>query len=190
MNLQINIAQMRKKTEIETNLLEQVNFELKSCKDELKNVYQTQKINSIKLDDNLKLDDLIKIIEKSNIKLSIQDKLVEKLFTHVEQTYYAFQYFYLKKRDFMGMNLTGLIDGKMETGLGFRKCLDKLDQNTIKTKYPELTNMIEENNYEVWKIKSDKFGWGDYGLDLYSNVIIISSFKNKIFYFLVEKNKI
>jgi hypothetical protein len=195
MNLQINIAQMRKKTEIETKLLEQINFDLGCCVTDLKNIYQTHKLNPIVLDndksnlDKSKLYDITKILEINNIDNQNQTKLSEKLFAHIEQTYYAFQYFYLKKRDFMGMNLTGLIDGKMETGLGFRNCLDKLSNNTIETKYPELFNMIEANNYEfnVWKIKSDTFGWGEYGLEIFKNVIVISNPTENIFYLLVEK---
>lgn len=188
MNYQINIAQMRKKTEIETNLLEQINFELKYCMGELKNIYLTQKLNLIELDDNSKIYDICKIFVEHNIDLDIQNKFIEKFFAHVEHTYYAFLYFYMKKKDFMGMNLTGLIQGKMETGLGFRNSLDKLSQNTIKIKYPNLSNIIEKNGCEVWKIKSNNFGWIDYKLDLFTNVLVVSNSKDNSFYLLVEKN--
>ena len=47
MNLQINVAEMRKRTEIEHNLLEQINLELLSCKDDLKNIYLKQKLTLI-----------------------------------------------------------------------------------------------------------------------------------------------
>lgn len=188
MNLQINIAEMRKKTEIENNLLEKINLELSTCKDELKNIYQTQKLTSIEMINEKNFVDIIKIFDKKNITPENQNKLIEKLFTHVEQTYYAFQYFYLKKRDFMGMNLTGLIDGKMETGLGFRKCLEKLSQFTTKSKYSDLKQLLESNNYNMWKIKSNTFGWENYGLDIYENIIVISNFNDNLFYLLVEKN--
>lgn len=191
MNYQIDIKQMKKKTEIENNLLEQINSELKSCKDELKNIYQSKQIYSIfKIDENnnLKLDDLTNIFKKQNINNVVQNKLVEKLFAHVEQTYYAFQYFYLKKKDFMGMNLTGLIDGKMETGLGFRKCLEKIPNSTIKSKYSELENYYQIDNCDIWKVKSDKFGWNDYGLQLYKNFyVIVTNDDINGFNLLVEK---
>lgn len=189
MNLQINIAQMRKKTEIETNLLEQINLELSSCVNELKNVYQTQLISPFEMvNEQIKLDDIISILEKNNTNSETQNKLIQKLFAHVEQTYYAFQFFYLKKRDFMGMNLTGLIDGKMETGLGFRKCLEKMSKTAIKSKYPEFLQMTESNDFEIWKIKTDTFGWEEYGLNSFNNILIISNLKNNSFYLFVEKN--
>ena len=192
MNLQINIAEMRKKTEIENNLLEQINLELKICKDDLKNVYLTQQLTSLEIQTqtNSKFTDITKIFTSNNISQDNQNKLIEKLFAHVEQTYYAFQYFYLKKRDFMGMNLTGLIDGKMETGLGFRKCLEKLSKITIKSKYSELIQITESSDYDMWKIKSDTFGWVEYGLEIFPNVIIMSNSKENLFYLLVEKNQI
>lgn len=190
MNLQINIAEMRKKTEIENNLLEQINLELSSCKDDLKNIYQTQQLISVEMENNSKFYDITKIFDSNGITLYKQNKLIEKLFLHVEQTYYAFQYFYLKKRDFMGMNLTGLIDGKMETGLGFRKCLEKLSITTIKSKYSELLQFSESTDYCIWKIKSDTFGWGEHGLETFTNFIVISNSKDNLFYLLVQKNKI
>jgi hypothetical protein len=190
MNLQINIAEMRKRTEIEHNLLEQINLELCSCKDDLKNIYLTQKLIPFEHQNqnNSKFTDITKIFDSYNVCLDNQNKIVEKLFAHVEQTYYAFQYFYLKKRDFMGMNLTGLIDGKIETGLGFRKCLEKLSKTTIKSKYPELLEIYEPNDYDMWKIKSDTFGWEDYGLEIFTNIIVTSKSKDNTFYLLVEKN--
>ena len=96
----------------------------------------------------------------------------------------------MKKKDFMGMNLTGMIQGKMETGLGFRKCLEKLSQNTIKSKYPELINIIGTGVLElgIWKIKSDTFEWEKYGLKVFTNVIVISNPKDNLFYLLVENN--
>ena len=195
MNYQINIAQMRKKTEVEFNLLEQINQELKSCKEDLKNIYETKKITPIieldnysKLNNCSKLDDITNIFDKKNIDMEIQNKLMKKLFAHIENTYNAFLFFYLKKRDFMGMNLTGMIGGKMETGLGFRKCLEKLSYHSIKTKYPELLNFNSINNCDIWKVKSDIFEWDKYDLELFINIIIISNYKDNLFYLLVEKN--
>ena len=69
MNLQINIAEMRKKTEIETKLLEQVNLELASCKDDLKNVYLTQQLTSFEIIDGSKFNDIRKIFDTNNNKL-------------------------------------------------------------------------------------------------------------------------
>ena len=88
----------------------------------------------------------------------------------------------------MGMNLTGLIDGKMETGLGFRKCLEKLSKTTIKSKYPELLKIYESYDYDMWKVKSDTFGWKDYGLEIFKNLIVISNSKDNLFYLFVEIN--
>lgn len=188
MNSKINIAQMRKKTQIENNLLEQINLELKSCKDELNQIYSTQKITSNLTFTDSKLINIYKIFDEKNIPYEKQNKLVEKIFTHIEQTYWAFQYFYLKKKDFMGMNLTGLIDGKMETGLGFRKCLEKISIQDIKSKYPELYKINEHYVDNIWKIKSDTFGWKEYGFDIVpKNIIVISNHDSNTYSILLEK---
>lgn len=188
MNYQINISQMRKKTQIENNLLEQINLELKSCKDELNQIYSTKKITSDLVFTDSKLINIYKIFDEKNISCDKQYELIEKIFAHIEQTYWVFQYFYLKKKDFMGMNLTGLIEGRMETGLGFRKCLEKMSIQDIKSKYPELCEIKEHNIDNIWKIKSDTFGWKEYGFDIVpKNIIVVSNFDSNTYSILLEK---
>ncbi len=188
--MNINIVEMKRKTEIENNILKKINDDLNQCVIE---IYDIMK-NSI-YDDNLKIFSnkyicLNSFLEKQPKNID-KKLLVNKLFTHAQQTYNAFQYFYMKKKDFMGMNLTGLIDGKIETGLGFRNCIIKFFFKETQIKYTELFELFEkelglENNLIFYRIKSNTFKWTDFSLPIYDNYYIIYNHSYKKYYILFE----
>jgi hypothetical protein len=196
--MQINLEQMRKKTEIENNLLNQVEENLRNCMDELDGVNKNYSIilnfseynlnNQNKFIPINKIFDQIEQIEqKQNTQCS---KLYSKLFAHVNQTYWAFQYFYLKKKDFMGMNLTGLVNGKVETGLGFRNCFEKINQNLMYKKYSDLIKLFgtitDKDILQIYKIKSNTFGWEEFGLGNYSYFYIGTNLSTQEYFLAIE----
>jgi hypothetical protein len=186
--MNINIYEMKRKTEIENNLLKKINEDFNQYINELENIRK----ESI-YDDNFKLESnkfvcLKDYLEKQNTNTKL---LLERLFTHPQQTYWAFQYFFMKKKDFMGMNLTGLIDGKVETGLGFRNCIMKFFSNQTQTqsKHKELIELFEkeaDNNLIFYKIKSDTLKWDDFELPVCNSYYIIYDYSNKKYYVLLE----
>ena len=185
MNYQINIPEIKKKTEIEDRLLFEIN---KNFQEHLSD------IEFIK-------NNFIEIINQNNSERKkyfytngiIEDKnIIIKLFEYPKTIYSIFQCFYLKRKNYMGMNLTGLIQGKMETGLGFRSSVIKISYLNIKDE--ELKNIISKNfiEYEIndiniYKINSNGFGWKDYGIDFFQNIYIISNLKEKKYFFILEK---
>jgi len=184
--------EMKKKTEIENNLLDKINSDLKECNDDLQYIEKNYKLTltmnmTMILINSNKLVLLDQIIIDKNIIPETKTKLIDKLFIHINQTYWIFQYFFLKKKDFMGMNLTGLVKGKMETGLGFRNSLEKIQFNLIKSKYPELIPIFKPN-LMVHLVKSNSFKWDDFGLDMYKNFIVISDLETKEYFIVLEKN--
>jgi len=144
MNIPVNVVEMKLKTQIENNLLIQINTNLKECVDDLEYIYKNYKyssniINCIGFIENIfhnKIISLENLVKKQNLQSRHENimVLVEKLFTHTYQFYWIFQYFYLKKKDFMGMNLTGLVNGRMETGLSFRNTISKISFDEFITK--------------------------------------------------------
>ena len=202
MNYQINVENMRRKTEVENNLLNQVEIDLRECVDLLDNIYKNYKIisnpssnfnsNSDSVLNTNKFVSFDYVVNSKQFDVKTKNKFVSKLFAHVNQTYWAFQYFYLKKKDFMGMNLTGLVNGKVETGLGFRKCLEIINPNIIKTKYIgiiqdyDLNNL---NNIRIYKIKSDAFDWIEFDLNNYSNFYVIEILDKKEYFIIFDTNK-
>lgn len=181
--IHLDIGKMRQRTQIENNLLIQINQNLEECFNDLKwintncvfeNEYKT------KLDSGNN-----KVIELSHLGLSIDDltkHFVPKLFDMISNTFCVFQYCFNKRKDFMGMNLTGLIDEKVETGLSFRNVIEKMSLEQIKKNNPNIYDYAnlyldlefaeQSRGYTVYKIKSQsdeyKKLWSKYGLDNYS----------------------
>jgi len=189
--MEINTNQMRKKTEIENNLLQTINDDLKECVDDLEFIHKFFKLSSfVSFDNDSGLIELTKIFSSNNIDLDSNAKLVKKIFNNANIIYYAFQYFYLKKSDFMGMNLTGLINGKMETGIGFRNSLKKLSNKLAQKSYPNLfsqfqsilsnSNSIEKVSFYL--IKSDQINWENAINQIYNNFLIITNYETKEYF--------
>lgn len=200
-NFNINLVEMKKKIDIENNLLTLINTNLKECFNDIQYIKKNYNMVSIIMNKNENLENtksnfilLEQIIEKT-IDYETKAKLFNKLFEYVEQIYWYFQYFFLKKKDFMGMNLTGLIQGKMETGLGFRNTLEKMPISLVETKYSELFQIIHFINLEnfvkpnnmIYKINANSFKWNEYGLEMYSNLFIITDLDTEKYYFIVSK---
>ena len=98
----------------------------------------------------------------------------------------------LKRKNYMGINLTGLIQGKMETGLGFRSSIVKITYSNIKDE--ELKNIInkiflqyETKDIKIYKINTNGFGWKDYGIENYQNIYLISNLDQKKYFYIIEK---
>lgn len=201
MNIPINIVEMKLKTQIENNLLIQIDKNLKECFDDLEYVNKNYKYSSndiISLIENIfpnKVISLENLIKKQNLLTKHANimVLVEKLFTHTYQFYWIFQCFYLKKKDYMGMNLTGLINGRMETGLSFRNTISKMsfdefinkELNFQKDNINQLNTL--DHNINVYKIKSLNFKWNDEGFDkIYEHIWIISNLNKNEYYIMIS----
>jgi len=185
MNYQINIPEMKRKTEIEDRLLFEIN----------KNFQEY--LNDI---DYVK-NNFIEIIEKNNLfskKYFYYNNFIQnvniktKLFEYPNKIYSIFQCFYLKRKNYMGMNLTGLVQGKMETGLGFRSSIIKMSISNIKDE--ELKNIISNQFTEsemveinIYKINSNGFEWKDYEVEIFQNFYLIANLKEKKYFFILEK---
>ena len=166
MNYQINIPEMKRKTEIEDRLLFEIN---KNFQEHLTDIeFISNNFVEITGQNNLEGK---KYFYANNV---IKDKnIITKFFEYPNKIYSIFQCFYLKRKNYMGMNLTGLIQGKMETGLGFRSSVVKLSYINIKDE--ELKNIICSqflesdviNDINIYKINSNGFGWKDYGIDFF-----------------------
>lgn len=185
MNYQINIPEMKKKTEIEERLLFEIN---KNFQEHLADI-EFIKNNFTEITGQNNLDGK-KYFYANNV---INDKnIINKLFEYPNKIYSIFQCFYLKRKNYMGMNLTGLVNGKMETGLGFRSSIVPFSYINIKNK--EFKNIIRNNFIEyvindtnIYKINSNGFEWKDYGTDFFQNIYIISNLKEKKYFFILEK---
>jgi len=209
MNIPVNVVEMKLKTQIENNLLIQINTNLKECVDDLEYIYKNYKyssniINCIGFIENIfpnKIISLENLVKKQNLQSRHENimVLVEKLFTHTYQFYWIFQYFYLKKKDFMGMNLTGLVNGRMETGLSFRNTISKISFDEFITKVLNLQKDIlntfinlDDNlvtNINVYKVKSLNFKWNEEGFDkIYDYFWIISDLNSKEYFIMITQS--
>jgi hypothetical protein len=132
-----------------------------------------------------------KILETTNF-----DELESKLFQHSNTIYSIFQCFYLKRKNYMGMNLTGLVQGKMETGLGFKSSITKLSISNIKD--DELKKIVcfqffaEEtdfNNINIYKMNSNSFKWENFYLNQieFKHIYLIADLHSKKYFFILEK---
>lgn len=211
--LNVNIVEMKKKTEIENNLLMKINTDLEECYNDLGFIYKNYTMREQNCENiTFTLYSIDKIFEKkselSELELSkLKKNLVEKLFNKVNTIYHVFKYFYDKKKDFMGMNLTGLVQGKMETGLSFRNTMEKISSQNILKKYPEVSTLINLSDLSdssdssdlsnlnlnlsssiiMYRIKTESFEWNDFGLEKYSNLFVISNLNTKEYFLLFEK---
>lgn len=241
MSFQINVFEMKMRTQIENNLLKQINDDLKKNVNEIefihKNYFYDNLLNNFENINNkfLNLNVLInkKIETETETKTETKTKfnhdnndvdnnidndelikittftIIDKIIKHSSQLYWIFQYFYLKKKDFMGMNMTGLINGKMETGLNFRNSITKI---SIKDFFKQIYNNIEndlDNNISVsdindddikdwcvYKIKSNNFDFSFFphkdnfdNLSEYGDFYLVSNMKLKKYNIFVEKNQ-
>jgi len=190
MNYQINIHEMKKKTEIEDKLL----FDINNNFQEYINDIEYIKKNFIQIDNIINSEKYFNInifnqLNKQNQQIQV------KLFEHPNTIYSIFQYFYLKRKNYMGMNLTGLIQGKMETGLGFRTSINKMSLKSIKD--IELKNIIEHyflntytdmENINIYKINAKTFAWSNYTSNTYKFIYLIANLTTQKFFFIFEKN--
>jgi hypothetical protein len=116
----------------------------------------------------------------------------DKFFEYFNTIYSIFQCFYIKRKDYFGMNLTGLIQGKMETGLGFRSTIIKIAFSSIKDE--ELKNItntyfsdFNTNSINVYKINLNGFKWTEYGLDIHKYIYLIADLSIQKYFFVLEK---
>ena len=125
MNYQINIPEMKRKTEIEDRLLMQINKNLSTNKNDIEWMGKNFLYDDIcLLSANTNTNKYINLNTNNFSNPEDKNKLIKKLLEYPDKIYSIFQCFYLKRKNFMGMNLTGLVKGKMETGLV------QLNQNT------------------------------------------------------------
>lgn len=187
MSFQINIPEMKKKTEIEDRLLFTINKDFQECINDSNYI----KNNFTKIDG--KFNNMINEINETNEtnetnKANIENKvgLETKLLEYPNTIYSIFQCFYLKRKNYMGMNLTGLVQGRMETGLGFRSNIVKLNYNEIKEQriksyiiknFGELTD-----NILIYKIKSGNFEWDKFGLSSCNFYYIVANLDIKKYF--------
>lgn len=185
MNYQINILEMKRKTEIEDRLLFEINKKFQENLSDIEYI----KNNFVEIIGENNNSDSKKYFYANNI---IKDEnFITKLFDYPNTIYSIFQCFYLKRKNYMGMNLTGLIQGKMETGLGFRSSVVKINMSNIKDE--ELKNIISRfsesdiPDINIYKINSNGFGWKDYGIDIFQYTYLITDLKEKKYFFILEK---
>ena len=171
---QINIEEMKKKTEIEDRLL----FDIDKNLQEYVGNFEYVRKNFTQIESEFNSPNTSDMIE-----------LEVKLFEYPNTIYSIFQCFYLKRKKYMGMNLTGLVQGKMETGLGFRSSIIKQNSNFIKderikshiiVKFGELTRDII-----VYKIKSSCFKWNKFNLDIHNYYYIVVNLDTKKYFICV-----
>lgn len=213
-NMPVNIVEMKLKTQIENNLLNKINVDLQECVVDLEYIQKTHKyaqaISSKPIEMIIQMiPDKIISLENligrygSDVKQDYLDNLVPKLFNHSCQFYWLFQYFYLKKKDFMGMNLTGLVNGKMETGLSFRNTISKITFEQFVFKELGLpkdifvsdsdSNILTQSIWtaNVYKVKSSGYKWADSGLSnvdshIHNYIWIISDLDKQEYFVLVN----
>lgn len=167
---QINIEEMKKKTEIEDRLLFDINKNLQEWVGNLE--YVRKNFTQIESDFNTNTNNII--------------ELETKLFEYPNTIYSIFQYFYLKRKKYMGMNLTGLVQGKMETGLGFRSNIIKQNYNLIKDERIK-THIIDKfgehvSDIIVYKIKSGCFEWDKFDLPIYDYYYVVVNLDTKKYF--------
>lgn len=198
MGFQINIPEMKKKTEIEDKILFKINNDLQECVNDIEYVknnftpVKTEiKTTSIDYDKNkyYKPTDN-KILETTNYT-----ELELKLFQHANIIYSIFQCFYSKRKNYMGMNLTGLVQGKMETGLGFRSSIIKSSiTNAVNDELKKIIHQffMEEtnfNNINIYKINSNSFKWQDFYSEQikFNYIYLIANLHSKEYFFILGK---
>lgn len=173
----INIVEMKKKTEIEDRLLFDIN---KNLQEYIGN-FEYVKKNYAQIESEFNTDDIKNII---NI-----NELETKLLEYPNIIYSLFQCFYLKRKNYMGMNLTGLVQGKMETGLGFRSNIIKQNYNDIideKIKSYIVKKFGEiKSDILLYKIKSSGFEWDKFGLSVNNFYYIILNLNTKKYFICV-----
>lgn len=175
---QININEMKKKTEIEERLLFNIN---KNLQEYVGNLEYARK-NFIQIESEFNTNDS----DTNDSDTNNTSELETKLLDYPNIIYSIFQCFYLKRKNYMGMNLTGLVQGKMETGLGFRSNIVKQNLDDIKDekikfsiidKFGEpLTDII------VYKIKSSGFEWDKFGLSINHYYYIVVNLNTKKYF--------
>lgn len=190
---QINIEEMKKKTEIEDKLLFSINNNLQECIGNLN--YIKKNFSRIESELGLGLLQLgleldLKLNPDAGIKNGVNvGELETKLFEYPYTIYSLFQHFYSKRKNYMGMNLTGLIQGKMETGLGFRSHIVKQNINDIKDEKVKLciAKKFTEPTLDmvVYKIKSTGFEWDKFGLSANNYYYIIAELETKKYFICV-----
>ncbi len=187
MNYQINIPEMKKKTEIEDKLLFEINKNFQEYISDIEYVKNTFTQTNFNFESN-------KYFNINNFNQKNNQDIQTKLFEYPNTIYTIFQCFYLKRKNYMGMNLTGLIQGKMETGLGFRTSINKIAFASIKDE--ELKDII--NNYfldsnidkcsiNVYKINSNGFKWDEYSSSSYKFIYLIANLTTQKYFFVLEK---
>lgn len=196
MNYNIDYEEMTKKTNIENNLLSAINSNLFNSLEDIKEIHSMSKYHSnndiIQLDNLINIESLINNDSSQTDKLS---KLIDKIVSHAKTSYNAFQYFYLNKKSFMGMNLTGLVDGKIETGLGFRNTIVKLypKSNTTKTKYPQLYEYVNSQKelfactYSIYGVKVNNMDDDIVSKHKITNILFVWDSDKKTYFVLGEK---
>lgn len=160
MSFKLDLGNARKRLDIENQLLEHINSNLSLC-----------------------LTDINWI--KNNCLLSnSSEDFANKVFDCANQLYSGFTFFYLKRKDFMGMNLTGIIDKKIETGLSFKNSLSKCNFTTIKKSHPEQANTIETiltnsnvDSLNYYKIMVENFNLHEHIKPKF--IIIVCDIQNK-----------
>lgn len=173
----INIVEMKKKTEIEDKLLFDINKNLQ----EWVGNFEYIKNNYVQIESEFNTNDNVNIV---NI-----NELETKLLEYPNIIYSLFQCFYLKRKNYMGMNLTGLVQGKMETGLGFRSNIIKQNLNDIKDE--RIKSYIVKKFGEIksdillYKIKSGGFEWDKFGLLSNNFYYIILNLNTKKYFICV-----
>lgn len=185
---------MKRKTEIEDKLLFEINKNFQENINDIEYIKNTfTQINSTNSNyESNKYYNIDKLKQQNKSNLDIQIKFFE----YPNTIYSIFQYFYLKRKNYMGMNLTGLIQGKMETGLGFRSNIIKIAFQSIKD--VELKNIINEyfsdlnydtklENINVYKINSNGFKWSDYGYETHKYIYLIANLSIQKYFFILEK---
>ncbi len=193
--IHLDIGKMRQRTQIENNLLIQINQNLEECFNDLRWI-NTNCTLDIETNFNANMSE---ITELSQLGLKMDDltqHFMPKLFEMINNIFWVFQYCFNKRKDFMGMNLTGLIDEKVETGLSFRNVIEKISFEQIKKNNPSIYDYVnlyldysqQSKNCTIYKIKSqsDEYHklWSKYRLDNYSCwYLILNMDTNKYFVF-------
>lgn len=140
MSFQLDLNVARKRLEIENQLVENINSDLLICLNDINWI----RTNCLLANSNL--------INNSN-------EFVNGVFDCANELYKCFTFFYLKRKDFMGINLTGLAGEKIETGLSFKTSMIKSNFDQIKKNYTKLSNQIladladlKVDNFNCYKI--------------------------------------
>lgn len=190
MGFEINMEEMKKKTEIEDKLL----FNINSKFQEYTNEIQYIKNNYSQIENNFNIKKYISsnlILSNNNDDTNKLNELEIKFLDYPNTIYSIFQCFYLKRKNYMGMNLTGLVQGKMETGLSFRNSIIKSSPFGIKD--DELKNIINKyfkddlDSINIYKIKSNGFKWKDNNLDNFQFIYLIANLSKEQYFFILEK---